>query len=105
MKRICRKISILAVFLLLSGCKKELDIELENLVIEPEIVQYIGTEDADNIAVDEQGILYTSNFILAENSSTGTNQQEFSVPLLDWLNLIVRSLLFCIRNIIKRVLT
>ena len=84
MKKICRKISILAVFLLLSGCQKELDIELENLVIEPEIVQYIGTEDADNIAVDEQGILYTSNFILAENSSTGTeNQQEFSVYDLD----------------------
>lgn len=85
MKKIGKTLFMLGLVLLCSGCKKEVNVQLDltNLVMEPEIVQYIGTEDADNIAVDEQGILYTSNFILAENSSTGTNQQEFSVYDLD----------------------
>ena len=83
MKKIVRTVCMLALMLLCSGCKKEINIELENIVLEPEIVKYIGTEDADNIAVDEQGILYTSNYISAENSSTGTSGQEFSVYDLD----------------------
>lgn len=83
MKKIGKTLAILGLVLLCSSCKKELNIELENVVLEPEIVKYIGTEDADNIAVDEQGILYTSNYILAENSSIGESEQEFSVYDLD----------------------
>ena len=83
MKKAVRTLGMLILVLLCSGCKKEINIELENVVLEPEIVKYAGTEDADNIAVDEQGILYTSNFISAENSSMGTSGQEFSVYDLD----------------------
>ena len=59
MKKIHTTIFILILLLLISGCQKEYT-QLEDIVIEPEIVQYEGTEDADNIAVNEQGILYTS---------------------------------------------
>ncbi len=83
MKKIHNTIFILILMLLISGCQKEYT-QLEDIVIEPEIVQYEGTEDADNIAVDEQGILYTSNFIPKENDSTATDdQQEFSIYDLD----------------------
>ena len=85
MKKIGKTLAILGLVLFCSGCKKDVNIELDltNIVMEPEIVQYIGTEDADNIAVDEQGILYTSNYILEENSSIGESEQEFSVYDLD----------------------
>ncbi len=67
------------LLLLFTGCQTEATKEIETLPIEPEIFQYIETEQADNLAVDEDGLLYTSNF----TSKDGKKAQQFCVYDLD----------------------
>ena len=56
------------------GCQKEPTTELETLAIEPEIFYYQGTEDANAIALDKEGLLYTATVI--ENSQKQIREGE-----------------------------
>ena len=80
MKKFFMVMQMFALIVLLVGCQKETVKEVEMLPIEPEIFQYIETEQADNLVVDENGLLYTSNFIPSDSKE---ELQQFCIYDLD----------------------
>ena len=87
MKRFFILMQVVFGLFLLTGCQKESTIEVETLAIEPEIFRYAGTEEADTITIDENGLLYTSDFIRSNSDTTESVSEEgiqrFSVYDLD----------------------
>lgn len=61
MKRWLIIIQVAFLFLLFTGCQTESKIDVDTLAMEPEIFRYEGTEQVNSIAVDENGLLYTSD--------------------------------------------
>ncbi len=76
MKRWLIIIQVAFLFLLFAGCKIESKIDVDTLAMEPEIFRYEGTEQVYGIAVDENGLLYTSS------TDEEMKIQKFSV--YDW---------------------
>ncbi len=81
-RRILLVIQLAIVCLLFAGCQKGPNIEVETLAIEPEKFHYAGTEQVDIITVDENGLLYTSDFI-SSDSQTEEGTQRFCIYDLD----------------------
>ena len=76
MKRFFILMQVVFGLFLLTGCQKESTIEVETLAIEPEIFRYAGTEEADTITIDENGLLYTSDFIRSNSDTTESVSEE-----------------------------
>ena len=81
MKRFFILMQIVFALMLFTGCQKAPTINVESLAIEPEIFRYAGTEQADIITIDENGILYTAQFISSDSEEEKI--QRFSVYDLD----------------------
>ena len=62
--------------LLLVGCKEKIIIEPKEVVKEPEVFRYQGTEQVGAITVDEEGLLYTATYLTTNNQDVVTNNEE-----------------------------
>ena len=62
--------------LLLVGCKEKIIIEPKEVVKEPEIFRYQGTEKALAMTVDEEGLVYTATFLATDNTKEITTSKE-----------------------------
>ena len=76
MKRWLIIIQVAFLFLLVTGCRIESKIDVETLAMEPEIFHYEGTEQVSGIAIDENGLLYTS--------SSGETKEIQKFSIYDW---------------------
>ena len=62
MRKILFMLKVTILILLLSGCKENTVEEIETLDISSELFCYEGTKQAEKIAVDENGLLYTATY-------------------------------------------
>ena len=105
MKRWLIIIQVTFLFLLFMGCQIESKIDVETLAMEPEIFRYEGTEQIYGIAVDENGLLYTSStdetmkiqkFSVYDWEGTCLKQVEFSLGVGPVQDIIVEDgTLYC----------
>ena len=66
MKKITVILSMMVLLCMMIGCKKESEKKIEILPIEFDLFSYDLTKDVEAIAVDENGLLYTSKFVEVE---------------------------------------
>ena len=62
--------------LLLVGCKEKIMIEPKEVVKEPEVFRYQGTEKALAMTVDEEGLVYTATVLATDTQEITTSKEE-----------------------------
>lgn len=69
---------LMSMFLLLSlaGCKEKIIIEPKEVVKEPEVFRYQGTEKVTAITVDEEGLVYTATYLGIDTQEVANGNQE-----------------------------
>ena len=83
MKKILMVLQVTFLILLLSGCKEKTVDKIEMLDIPSELFAYEGTNEAEAIAVDENGLLYTATYKKIEKDSTDLGEDEQRICVYD----------------------
>ena len=76
MKKIVVILGMIVFLCMMMGCKKETEKEIEILPIEFELFSYDLSEGTEAIAVDENGLLYTTTFIEVEGREYGEEEYQ-----------------------------
>ena len=83
MKKILIVLQLTVLILLLSGCKEKTDHKIETLNIPSDLFTYEETKEAEAIAVDENGLLYTATYKKTEKDSSDLEEDEQRICVYD----------------------
>lgn len=83
MKKILIVLQLTILVLLLAGCKEKTVDKIETLDISSELFVYEGTKEAEAIAVDKNGLLYTATYKKTEKDSSDLEEDEQRICVYD----------------------